>query len=286
LQPRQNIEFTDHDITGRKGIRKTNFLSDIHIDAAYVLLRNLRDSIGGMYNCRFGEEAKFPKAEGDKWMQIIHNGSNHWILATKGFFKEKKQVPLQTVEVFDSCANKELTNNFSTCSIASLLRTEDESFYIDYLNCQQQKNDYDCGVFAIAFATCLLMGQNPLKKTFRQSELRAHLKKCLIDRELTMFPNDDAKFPTVSVLRNEYVEVHCYCRRPAFRNRTRKLEKMLVCKACSYQFHPTCENDKICFDKKGNFTCSMCLQKQNKEDREKKELLKNIGKKIVFDDSD
>ena len=39
---------------------------------------------------------------------------------------------------------------------------------------QQQKNGSDCGVFAIAFATCLVYGRNPCTITFDIPKMHLH----------------------------------------------------------------------------------------------------------------
>ena len=40
---------------------------------------------------------------------------------------------------------------------------------------QKQSGSEDCGLFAIAFATSIAFGQDPLKTTYTQSFMRKHL---------------------------------------------------------------------------------------------------------------
>ncbi|PFX15513.1 hypothetical protein AWC38_SpisGene20263 [Stylophora pistillata] len=56
------------------------------------------------------------------------------------------------------------------------------------VNVQQQQNGSDCGVFSIAFATCLVYGQNPLTVTFNISKMRSHLIRCLQSGIMDLFP--------------------------------------------------------------------------------------------------
>jgi Ulp1 family protease len=53
---------------------------------------------------------------------------------------------------------------------------------------QQQMNG-DCGVFSIAFATCLVYGFEPGALTFDVPKMRPHLFECLRDEMITPFPH-------------------------------------------------------------------------------------------------
>jgi len=53
---------------------------------------------------------------------------------------------------------------------------------------QQQHNFSDCGVFAIAFATCLVFGVDPQFVTFYIKKMRPHLASCLRKDKMEMFP--------------------------------------------------------------------------------------------------
>ena len=53
---------------------------------------------------------------------------------------------------------------------------------------QQQTNGSDCGVFAVAFATCLVYGQNPCNVTFDVPKMRPHLIQCLKRGCMNLFP--------------------------------------------------------------------------------------------------
>lgn len=54
---------------------------------------------------------------------------------------------------------------------------------------QQQLNGSDCGVFAVAFATCLVYGTNPQDFMFHIPQMRPHLLECLKDGEMRLFPH-------------------------------------------------------------------------------------------------
>ena len=63
--------------------------------------------------------------------------------------------------------------------IEVLLTTEEPSIKLNFMDVQMQSGGYDCGLFAIAFATALVLGEKPGGFLFDQQKMRAHLIKCL-----------------------------------------------------------------------------------------------------------
>ena len=59
---------------------------------------------------------------------------------------------------------------------------------IKVVKAQKQMGTKDCGLFAIAYATALALGQNPSKLTFYQESMRSHFVACLEQEKLTLFP--------------------------------------------------------------------------------------------------
>jgi len=54
---------------------------------------------------------------------------------------------------------------------------------------QQKKNGSDCGVFAVAFATCLVFGVDPTFINFDAQGMRPHLATCLRNGRISLFPS-------------------------------------------------------------------------------------------------
>lgn len=81
-------------------LTKTKRLSPGFINRAMQMLSQQHPDIGGLYCCTLGASLEYPQATGDKWMQIIHDSSNHWVLASKGFSKTDRD----HVMVYDSSA--------------------------------------------------------------------------------------------------------------------------------------------------------------------------------------
>ena len=60
---------------------------------------------------------------------------------------------------------------------------------LEYAPCQQQTNGRDCGIFAIAFATSLLLGSTPQDMTFDIAKMRPHLVACIRAGAMTQLPS-------------------------------------------------------------------------------------------------
>jgi len=60
---------------------------------------------------------------------------------------------------------------------------------ISFPDVQAQSSSYDCGVFAIAYATSLALNQNPVFENFTNAEMRPHLLRILQSKELMRFPS-------------------------------------------------------------------------------------------------
>lgn len=192
-----------------EGLRRSEWLNDNFINGAMTLLiKKSPVGVGGMFDVIYGANAEYPKADGDMWLQILHNGLNHWLLVAYGF----PSLPKNCVVIFDSLRSE--PSNLVLASCASLLGTSQDNFVLYSSSCQQQNNSDDCGVYAIAFATALLFNLDPSKVTFHSGKLRNHLKSCLLRRELTPFPSVGSRCANERESSETVVDVICSCRRP------------------------------------------------------------------------
>lgn len=196
-------------------------------------MEELKD-VGGLYNVNHGSKAQFPSVQENKFIQVIHDGDKHWLLAIYGFFNYRE------VTIFDSAYHDESLKPFVIASLASLLKTEKKEIRISVAPCQQQKNSYDCGVFAIAFAWAILAGKDPLEYCFNAKDLRPHLQRCLENRKLTPFKLNKSKNINRGIEINKLYEVYCSCRRPAEIWSDHR-DKMAECEQCLEWFHAICE---------------------------------------------
>lgn len=59
---------------------------------------------------------------------------------------------------------------------------------ITFPEVSRQQNGYDCGVFAMAFATSVAFGRDPSRENYRREELRQHALCVLESQQLSLFP--------------------------------------------------------------------------------------------------
>ena len=114
-------------------------------------------------------------------VQILHDGSNHWLLS---FCSNGR------VQICDSLRNT-LSRKSMAC-VKSLYKhcvnDDGVTLPITFLPVQKQPDGYNCGPFAIAYAAELLAGNSPSDAHFDVQQMRAHFILCLENRDLTPFP--------------------------------------------------------------------------------------------------
>ena len=107
--------------------------------------------------------------------QIIHVRSNHWAL-------------LQIIkdEIDSAYDDIDVKTNFV---ISQLIRFEGKSIPLRIMNVSKQVGITDCGLYAIANLTALVLGKvEPTNVVFDQRELRSHYLECLENQKVMDFP--------------------------------------------------------------------------------------------------
>ena len=113
--------------------------------------------------------------------------------------------------------------------IATLLATEEPAIKMKFM---MQSGAYDCGLFSIAFATALVLEEQPGAFLFNQQKMRAHLIKCLEHQEMSMFPTMRRRHMCLKVESVEEIPVYCICCMPELPN-----SKWIECSSCKGWYH-------------------------------------------------
>ena len=172
--PLANLQASDYDIINDS----SGWLNCDIVQAAQVLLQDVNPLIEGLQRPTLGRVRNFNVVSGE-FIQILHTGSNHWVcISNIGCLPGK-------VHLYDSLFHdvisqevEDQTNDLLGGNLVSL----------EFVPVQQQTNDSDCDVFAIAFAVSLALGTDPMHVTFDIRRMRPHLAACLNDKKLNMFP--------------------------------------------------------------------------------------------------
>ena len=102
---------------------------------------------------------------------------------------------------------------------------------LQFTDTGKQAGGNDCGVFAVAFAVSLCLGELPENVCFDQDRMRDHLVMCLEKQTFSMFPcngrRQPKKFHTKTL-----VPVYCICRLPSIQS-----SPLIKCSRCKRGFH-------------------------------------------------
>ena len=106
------------------------------------------------------------------------------------------------------------------------------------MNIQMQPNSNDCGIFALACATELVHGFDPILCNWDVPKMRQHLLTSLENGFITRFPcTKERHVPFGSRVKKFTKEVlYCTCRMP-----NDKIKAMICCDQCRKWYHKECE---------------------------------------------
>ena len=171
---RINIEFSKEI---EEEILSGNFLSDVAINLAQLVIHKQFPSINGLEHTELGLRKLFSIRKG-KFLQIQF-GNYHWITVCGSNEVE--------VSVYDSL-NKGSVHRIFLHQITDMVKISTDNIRVNIRPVQQQGNGVDCGLFAIAFVVTLVFGNKPQVKSYDEGNLRRHLVECLKSKNFTPFP--------------------------------------------------------------------------------------------------
>ena len=156
-------------------ILKDRLLTDNHMLKANTIFKKEYPDVDGFQDTLLQQNFSWavPSSE---FVQVLHVNGNHWITISNIGISDN------SVNVYDSLYNgitqttKELISKY----------VHKDRIKLNIINVQQQENDSDCGVFAIAFAKCLLEGKDPSLYDFVNP--RKHLAQFLPEGIIPPFP--------------------------------------------------------------------------------------------------
>ena len=149
------------------------------IHNAHVLLKKINPSMDGFQRTTLGPWRTFAEVR-NPFIQILHTGSDHWVCTST----VKSNDGL--VDLYDSLYHNTIQTELEE-QVKCLVGANNCSG-LRVVSVQQQSNSSDCGVFAIAFATCLAHGILPQSVLLNQKKMRGHLANCFKNGKLELFP--------------------------------------------------------------------------------------------------
>ena len=224
----------------------TDWLNDNIVNAAQVLLKQL-SHYSGFQNTLLGSTLQFAVERGE-FVQIIHDGINHWLMISN-----VGGSCVQQVMVYDS-----MHRSVGSCTkrqVAVLLHTNQSHIKIQMMDIHLQSGGSDCGLFAIANATALVYGLAPGSQLYNQAEMRRHLWRCLKEGNLIPFPILKTRRCTglARVKSTDIIKIYCSCRMPDSGH-------MIQCSNCREWYHIRCvqPSKKSIDNKSTQWLCRDC----------------------------
>ena len=168
--------------------------------------------------------------------QVLHE-NNHWVTVSL-----PTERATSVVYLYDSLQKETLNKNLVK-QIARLRKSEDAELRAISKAVQQQGNGYDCGIFAIAFATDIAYNHKPEQRTYNQSVMRKHLLAQLENETMTPFPQQTKRVKRGKEVTHRF-PLYCKCRVPFFEDDPKEDKGffMAFCSVCGEWYHKRCEN--------------------------------------------
>ena len=128
---------------------------------------------------------------------VFHTAASHWIAVSNIGCR-----PFHW-RIFDSLKSlsgrnfpdEEVKANFR--KFYSSDKNPSQNIFIQRIDVQQQDNSYDCGVFSLAYLTCLVLNRDPSIYEFDRKSIRDHLRKTLA-AAFDQITGDEMMFPFIS----------------------------------------------------------------------------------------
>ena len=102
---------------------------------------------------------------------------------------------------------------------------------------QQQEGSTDCGLFATAVCTAIVLGIDPSTLRWHQPSMRNHLAECIRKEHLSHFPEVSTNMHRIRThaQRKMTFKLFCICNLPEIKSRY-----MVKCIGCNLWYHNSC----------------------------------------------
>jgi hypothetical protein len=156
----------------------------------------------------------------------------------------------------DSLALFSTLNGHTILQISKIYSFATSQLKIQICSVQQQEGNKDYGIFSIATALEICLGNNPELITFDQKQLRTHLLDCFLNKKLLPFPKSSRSETIPRPSKHIHIiDLYCYCHMPEIFD-----EMMIQCDQCSLWYHCSCVKIK-CKSIPSLWCCSKCMKK-------------------------
>ena len=186
----------------------TQWLDDRIVNAAQELLKK-QSNLKGFQCTLYGQKmARYSHVHGrESFVQVVNVRNTHWLTVSN------VGCDASTVTVYDSLPAT--VGHHIKKHICHFWKCEGKQATFQVANMQRQPNPFDCGLFALASATDLTYGNNPITSKYEVGKMRPHLLQCFEDGKMNPFPQKERRIPLGC--RYKYIQresLYCICHMP------------------------------------------------------------------------
>jgi len=163
----------------KRAILNGEWLWGTHLTAVQILLKQQFPNVNGLINTHKVTQKGVTLSSGS--VQILHINGNHWITVST-LMSTKNDYDVTVYDSLNSCVN-----HGTKMQLATLIKTSRKSLQIKIACVNKQAGFNDCEVFAAAYCTALVYGEDPSTLVYNQASMRKHLKLCLSRRKWSLF---------------------------------------------------------------------------------------------------
>jgi len=185
-------------------------------------------------------------------VQIVYDAAReHWFTITS------VGCDANTVDVYD-CVNGTPSNDCVKV-ITKAFCVDGSQLNIRVLNMVKQLGKDDCSLFAIAYATTIVNGGDPVNVVYDQGKMREHLERCLTSGHMSVFPVLCHRTVRRRFVRKIPVLLYCICKTSYVSG-----DGMVCCDSCRVWYHPSCiglsEDEFVDFreQRSKRYKCTSC----------------------------
>ena len=263
------------------------YLNDRHVDAAGAMLAPLSPDFRTMQSCLLGYTTGFKTCIDRKWVQIVNVDQSHWCLVSHDpadsldfcFQAKLYDSALQPDQVTQLTGHTYHLDNSLVDQICQLVIDRSENgcksgkrvLKITVMPCQQQPGTVNCGLYAVANATSIVLEHEPAQLLYK-GDLRKQFFDMFVNHKMSMFQNEPITVHQTSAgvsTRSQnthqpiaiqkceqfYVLLENCC------NHYNRSMPTFMCSTCSEEFHYHCymlHEDIEMFHR--NLTCYSCRE--------------------------
>ena len=134
-----------------ENITNKRMLSDDVIHGFNILCGRQFEHVAGLQDPLLGQTSQYSVIKNQKFVQILHNNRVHWVAISTHNCKNGE------VNYYYTLFSGRI-NDFVKQQVCTLMQADEDVLKINVMPVQQETNSVDCGIFAIAFLTCILFG--------------------------------------------------------------------------------------------------------------------------------